>query len=169
MRLLRFIILSAIASLTAPLAAQTPDIAEPFKVGTFGIADKPTVGIVLRDRWIVELEAANAALQSSTLYPALPMPADMLELIERYEYGLKKRIYEIVNDLVANDRIGGRTKPAWIHEVADVRTLPPIMYPGKILNAAVNFYTHVNETGTPEEIAAVPESYTGQFLKKILN
>jgi 2-keto-4-pentenoate hydratase/2-oxohepta-3-ene-1,7-dioic acid hydratase in catechol pathway len=27
------------------------------------------------------------------------------------------------------------------------------MYPGKILNAAVNFYTHVNETGTPEEIA----------------
>jgi 2-keto-4-pentenoate hydratase/2-oxohepta-3-ene-1,7-dioic acid hydratase in catechol pathway len=27
------------------------------------------------------------------------------------------------------------------------------MYPGKILNAAVNFYSHVNETGTPEQIA----------------
>jgi 2-keto-4-pentenoate hydratase/2-oxohepta-3-ene-1,7-dioic acid hydratase in catechol pathway len=27
------------------------------------------------------------------------------------------------------------------------------MYPGKILNAAVNFYSHVNETGTPEERA----------------
>jgi 2-keto-4-pentenoate hydratase/2-oxohepta-3-ene-1,7-dioic acid hydratase in catechol pathway len=34
-----------------------------------------------------------------------------------------------------------------------VRTLPPIIYPGKILNAAVNFYSHVNETGTPAEIA----------------
>jgi len=28
------------------------------------------------------------------------------------------------------------------------------MYPGKILNAAVNFYSHVNEAGTPEEQAA---------------
>ena len=27
------------------------------------------------------------------------------------------------------------------------------MYPGKILNAAVNFYSHVNEAGTPEEQA----------------
>ena len=34
-----------------------------------------------------------------------------------------------------------------------VRTLPPIMYPGKIMNAAVNFYSHVNETGTPEQRA----------------
>jgi 2-keto-4-pentenoate hydratase/2-oxohepta-3-ene-1,7-dioic acid hydratase in catechol pathway len=32
--------------------------------------------------------------------------------------------------------------------------LPPIIYPGKILNAAVNFYSHVNETGTPDQIAA---------------
>jgi 2-keto-4-pentenoate hydratase/2-oxohepta-3-ene-1,7-dioic acid hydratase in catechol pathway len=81
------------------------------------------------------------------------MPADMLELIGRYEYGLQRRMYEIVNGLVATERLAANQQPDYIHDVADVRTLPPIMYPGKILNAAVNFYTHVNETGTPEEIA----------------
>ena len=40
-----------------------------------------------------------------------------------------------------------------LHDLADVGTLPPIMYPGKILNAAVNFYSHVNETGSDEERA----------------
>jgi 2-keto-4-pentenoate hydratase/2-oxohepta-3-ene-1,7-dioic acid hydratase in catechol pathway len=37
--------------------------------------------------------------------------------------------------------------------VSAVRTLAPILYPGKILNAAVNFYSHVNETGTEAERA----------------
>src|SRR5690606_24116023 len=78
------------------------------------------------------------------------MPQDMLELIGRYEYGLKRRLYEIVNDLVADDAFA---RAEFVHDVEDVRTLPPIMYPGKIMNAAVNFYTHVNETGTPEEVA----------------
>jgi 2-keto-4-pentenoate hydratase/2-oxohepta-3-ene-1,7-dioic acid hydratase in catechol pathway len=127
--------------------------AEPFKVGTFGIGCRPTVGIVLRDSLIVDLGAANAALELDPAYPKIPMPEDMLELIGRYEYGLQRRLYEIVNDLVASDRLAASRQPDYIHDVADVRTLPPIMYPGKILNAAVNFYTHVNETGTPEEIA----------------
>jgi len=35
--------------------------------------------------------------------------------------------------------------------VSAIRTLPPLMYPGKILNAAGNFYSHLNETGTPEQ------------------
>ena len=126
---------------------------EPFKVGTFLIGGRPTVGIVLRDRLIVELDAANAALELNPAFPGIPMPADMLELIGRYEYGMKPRLYEIVNDLVTNDRLAPARRPDYVHELADVRTLPPIMYPGKILNAAVNFYTHVNETGTPEQIA----------------
>lgn len=128
-------------------------VAEPFKVGTFGIGGRPTVGIVLRDSLIVDLDAANATLELDPAYPKIPMPADMLELIGRYEYGMKPRLYEIVNDLVANGRLAGNRRPNYIHDLADVRTLPPIMFPGKILNAAVNFYTHVNETGTPEEIA----------------
>jgi 2-keto-4-pentenoate hydratase/2-oxohepta-3-ene-1,7-dioic acid hydratase in catechol pathway len=126
---------------------------EPFKLGTFEVRGAPTVGIVLRDELIVELDAANAALEQNPAFPRLPMPADMLELIGRYEYGMRLRLYEIVGDLVANERLSGSTRAGYVHDVSDLRTLPPIMYPGKILNAAVNFYTHVNETGTPEEIA----------------
>ena len=32
-----------------------------------------------------------------------------------------------------------------------MKTLPPIIYPGKSLNAAANYYGHAGETGTPEE------------------
>ena len=124
------------------------DIAEPFKVGTFEIDGSPTVGIVLRDRLIIELDAANDALERQAAYPAIPSPGDMIELIERYDYGLKRRLYEIVNEHVG---LLDDNRPDYVHDVADVKTLPPIMYPGKILNAAVNFYSHVDESGTPAE------------------
>ena len=145
--------IASIVVLASPMSlkAQAPTSAEPFKVGTFEVAGAPTVGIVLRDSLIVELNAANTALEMDSSYPAIPMPADMLELIGRYEYGLKPRMYEIVNELVASGGIDADSRPDFVHELADVHTLPPIMYPGKILNAAVNFYTHVNETGSPEE------------------
>ena len=132
------------------LPAAGQDIAEPFKVGTFEINGEPTIGIVLRDNLILELHAANAVLERGGRYPAVPMPADIIELIERYEYGLKRRLYEIVNDHVGNDRLA-EGRPDYVHDVGELRTLPPIMYPGKILNAAVNFYSHVDEAGTEEE------------------
>ncbi len=124
---------------------------EPFKVGTFEIDGRQTVGLVLRDQLIVELDAANAVLQGDPGYPEMPMPEDMLGLIGQYDYGLRYRLYEIVNDLIRNNRLGSA---AYVHDVDDVRTLAPILYPGKILNAAVNFYSHINEAGTPEERAA---------------
>jgi 2-keto-4-pentenoate hydratase/2-oxohepta-3-ene-1,7-dioic acid hydratase in catechol pathway len=133
--------------------AQVGTVAEPFKVGTFEIDGEPRVGIVLRDRFVVELDRANRALERNGFYPAVPLPDDMLGLIERYEYGMRARLYELVNDLVARDALGA-SRPGYVYEVGEVRTLPPIMYPGKILNAAVNFYTHVDETGTEEERAA---------------
>jgi 2-keto-4-pentenoate hydratase/2-oxohepta-3-ene-1,7-dioic acid hydratase in catechol pathway len=80
------------------------------------------------------------------------MPADMIALIERYEYGLKYRLYELVTHLVNIDQLTG-SLPDYIYRYQDLRTLPPIMYPGKILNAAVNFYSHVNESGNEEERA----------------
>jgi 2-keto-4-pentenoate hydratase/2-oxohepta-3-ene-1,7-dioic acid hydratase in catechol pathway len=136
--------------LTMPALAWSQSIAEPFKVGTFEIDGSPTVGIVLRDSLVVELNAANLALERDSAYPQIPLPADMLELISRYDYGLKRRLYEIVNHLVASDSLG-KNRPDYVHDLDDVRTLPPIMYPGKILNAAVNFYSHVQEAGTEEE------------------
>lgn len=143
-------VIAATLILTASSAVSAQDIAEPFKVGTFETGGAPWVGVVLRDRLIVELDAANAALERSAGLPVIPMPADMIALIERYDYGVKRRLYEIVNDLVGNNMLGA-ARPDYVYDVEDVGTLPPIMYPGKILNAAVNFYSHVDESGTPEE------------------
>ncbi|MBN1237189.1 MAG: fumarylacetoacetate hydrolase family protein [Gammaproteobacteria bacterium] len=154
MRLVFALTFGALMLQAAATAAQElPPPAEPFKLGTFAIRGTPTVGIVLRDSLVVELDAANAALELDPAYPRVPMPEDMLDLIGRYEYGLKRRLYEIVDDLAADGALGADSRPEYLHDADDLRTLPPIMYPGKIMNAAVNFYTHVNETGTPEEIA----------------
>ena len=144
--------LAGVASLS-PTPGSAQDVSEPFKVGTFEIEGVTQVGIVLRDNFIVELGAANRALERGAAYPAVPLPADMIELIERYDYGLKRRLYEIVNNVVASQE-GEGVWPTYVHPVSTVRTLPPILYPGKILNAAVNFYSHVNESGTEEERAA---------------
>lgn len=150
------LILTAVFALAIPTlcsAQAVPEVAEPFKVGTFEIHGAPQVGIVLRDQYIVELSAANEALERDANYPAIPLPADMLDLIERYEYGMKRRLYEIVNHVIAADLITG-TRPTYVHDVEAVRTLPPILYPSKILNAAVNFYSHVDESGSDEERVA---------------
>ena len=153
MRTFRILATLLLFAIPLPASAQgVPDIAEPFKVGTFEINGTPTVSLVLRDQLIVEVDAANTALQRDPYYARVQAPADMLGLIERYEYGLQRRLYELVNHLVENDMLGAG-RPSYVHDLGDVRTLPPILYPGKILNAAVNFYSHVNETGTEEERA----------------
>jgi 2-keto-4-pentenoate hydratase/2-oxohepta-3-ene-1,7-dioic acid hydratase in catechol pathway len=128
------------------------EIAEPFKVGTFEIDGTAMVGVVLRDQLVVELDAANRELERDPRYARIPQPADMLELIARYDYGMRARLYELVNHLVENDMLGAG-RPSFVHDLDEVHTLPPIMYPGKVLNAAVNFYSHVNEGGTPEQQA----------------
>lgn len=139
-----------------PLAAQTGPAtkpAEPFKVGTFEIDGAPRVALVLRDNLIVDIERANRALQNDPAYVNVAAPRDMLELIGQYDYGLRYRLYEIVNHVVAGDRLTAN-RPDFVYDLKAVRTLPPILYPSKVLNAAVNFYSHVNEAGTPEEQAA---------------
>jgi 2-keto-4-pentenoate hydratase/2-oxohepta-3-ene-1,7-dioic acid hydratase in catechol pathway len=108
---------------------------------------------VLKDSLVVDIGMANAALQLDPDTVTVPMPDNMLDLIGQYEYGIRYRLYEIVNDLVANNRLG-TNRPAFVHDLKAVRTMAPILYPGKILNAAVNFYSHVNEAGTAEEQAA---------------
>ena len=138
----------------APLSAQGGpeiEIAEPFKVGTFEIDGMPRVALVLRDALIVDIGEANQAFERDPANPPVPAPADMIDLIGRYEYGVRLRLYELVNDLVAHGGLEGSGRADFVHDIEDVRVLPPIMYPGKILNAAVNFYSHVNETGNEEE------------------
>jgi 2-keto-4-pentenoate hydratase/2-oxohepta-3-ene-1,7-dioic acid hydratase in catechol pathway len=128
---------------------------EPFKLGTFEINGAPTVGVVLRDQLVIDLNAANSALESNAAYPQIPMPADMLDLIARYDYGLKFRLYELVNYLIAEEMVDGDNASEFVYQYETLHTYPPIMYPGKILNAAVNFLSHVDERGTEEDRAAL--------------
>lgn len=146
-----------LALFVAPITvfAQAMESVEPFKVGTFAINDIPTVGLVVRDdRLIVDLAGANRAMQLKPRYSQMPMPEDMLGLIEQYEYGLKYRIYEIVNWLVEEDLISGSNLPSYVHPVGSVDIMAPIQYPSKIMNAAVNFYTHACEGCNDDELNA---------------
>lgn len=106
----------------------------------------------------MELPAANRELELQPRYVRLPMPLDMLGVIERYEYGVQRRIYEIVNALVADKRLEAGRRPGYVHDVGNVRTLAPILYPSKILNAAGNYFGHVSESSTPEEQRKVAEA-----------
>ena len=144
--------LLAVVALASPalVNGQAMSSVEPYKVGTFEINGAPTVGIVLRDALIIDFVTANTALEIDPMYAHVNMPADMLELIGQYEYGLKYRMYEIVNNVVGNNLLGAD----YVHRVEDVDILAPILYPSKIMNAAVNFYTHACEGCTEEELAA---------------
>lgn len=149
-------LLSALAISAAPtdVAAQAMESVEPFKVGTFAINDVPTVGLVVRDdQLIVELAAANRAMQLAPEYTDMEMPDDMLGLIEQYEYGLKYRIYEIMNWLMEEELLSGNNRPSYVHPVANVDIMAPIQYPSKVMNAAVNFYTHACEGCNDDELA----------------
>lgn len=145
----------AVITSTGSVFAQSMTSAMPFKVGTFAINDVPTVGLVLHnDELIVDLASANRALELMPEYSKVSMPDDMIGLISQYEYGLKYRIYELVNWLVAEDMLSKRGDISYIHQVGDVDIMAPIQYPSKLMNAAVNFYTHACEGCTEEELAA---------------
>lgn len=138
--------------------SDAPKSVEPFKLGTFAVDGRPTVAIVLRDKVAIELEAANRELELQPQFVRLPMPTDMLGVIERYDYGVQRRIYEIVNALVASNRLTGERRPPYVRDIATLRTLAPIRYPSKTLNAAGNYYGHVSEASTPEEQRQVAEA-----------
>ena len=152
--------LAAVAALGAGSDARSDAVksVEPFKLGTFAVDGRPTVGIVLRDKLVIEVQAANRELELQPQFIRMPMPADMIGIIERYEYGVQRRLYEIVNALVASNRLAGDRRPSYVHDAASIRTLAPILYPSKTLNAAGNYYGHVSESSTPEEQRKVAEA-----------
>ncbi len=142
----------AIAAFSGQVLAQAAESVEPFKVGTFAVNDTSFVGLVVRDdSLIVDLSAANRAMQMHWQYSDMEMPGDMVGLIEQYEYGLKYRLYELMNWLVEEDLLSSGT--AYVHDVESVDIQAPIQYPSKIMNAAVNFYTHACEGCTPQQLA----------------
>jgi 2-keto-4-pentenoate hydratase/2-oxohepta-3-ene-1,7-dioic acid hydratase in catechol pathway len=125
---------------------------EPYKVGTFAIDGRSAVGVVVRDSIVVDFAAANRAYEAANASAAkVQAPADMKDLIVRYDTGVSQRIKQIVAGLVGGKQLDGAARPPYVRSVSAVKTLPPIVYPGKSLNAAANYYGHAGETGTPEE------------------
>ncbi len=131
---------------------------EPFKVGTFSTgrpsstSTAPWVGLVLRDRFVVDLAQANTVFEKSRSFPRRVMPADMVALINDYESGLRGRLYAIVNAVVQSNALTG-TPPSYVRDVSQVKTLAPIPRPRMIMNTAVNFYSHIAEGAPPEQRA----------------
>lgn len=155
--LFSLIFVAALVIFSSPgtVSAQAMESALPFKVGTFAIDDIPTIGLVMQnDELIVELAAANRAMELLPRYSKVNIPEDMVGLISQYEYGLKYRIYEIVNWLVEESLLSNSNQRSFIHPVDSVDIMAPIQYPSKLMNAAVNFYTHACEGCTDEERAA---------------
>ena len=154
MKLLLALLLASLAPARTLAQMEFPSTSvEPFKVGTFEIQGFPTVGIVLRDALIIDLAAANRAMELIPQYSKLSMPENMLGLIEQYEYGLKYRIYEVVNWLVEENQLSSSNQPSYVHPVNSVDIMAPIQYPSKIMNAAVNFYTHACEGCNDDQLA----------------
>lgn len=136
----------------------TGGVAEPFKLGTFRTTGQPFVGIVLRDSLIIDVGAANAELLLDPHVPAVQMPADMKGIISAYEYGVQRRLYDIVNWAVRANLLSGERRAAWVHDVSRVRTLAPILYPSKMLNAAANYYQHAGEANAPAEAKKIEDN-----------
>ena len=111
-----------------------------FKLGTFERGGRPFVGIVLNESLVIDFAAAHKAVTpASTLAP----PADMKDLIARYDQGLRARIAEIVRAVDA----AKTNRPAYVFDVTSVKILPPVM-PSVMLNAAVNYAAHDAEVTT---------------------
>jgi 2-keto-4-pentenoate hydratase/2-oxohepta-3-ene-1,7-dioic acid hydratase in catechol pathway len=131
-----------------------PQSSEPFKLGTFATDGEPFVGVVLLDSVVIDLATANQAVGTSL--PAATAPVDMKDLIARYDEELRPRIREIVGFVE-----GAATRPPYVHSLATLRTLPPIMYPTNMIHTALNYREHAIEmaglnSGPPALVAGAP-------------
>jgi 2-keto-4-pentenoate hydratase/2-oxohepta-3-ene-1,7-dioic acid hydratase in catechol pathway len=110
----------------------------PFKVGTFDREGRTFVGIVLRESVVIDFAAAHQAIAPAS---TLAAPADMKDLIARYESGIRTRIVDVVRSVEA----AGGAKLPYVYDRTAVKVLPPIMYPTTMLNVAVNYAAHDQE------------------------
>src|SRR6266481_3733589 len=144
----RIIVLLFGASIVSTVLAQAQTVA-PFKLGTFQLQSRAFVGIVIGDSVVVDLAAASRAITPAS---KVMLPADMKDLITRYDSGLRDRIVQVVRSV--NARTGAR--PAYVYELTSLKTMPPIMYPTTMLNVAVNYTEHgaemaARQGGRPSE------------------
>lgn len=138
----------ALAVVLAGAAAAAQTSAVPFKLGTFEQAGRVFVGVVLRDSVVIDIGRAHAAVRQPASEVAAP--ADMKDLITRYDDGLRNRIADLVRHVEA----AGERRPDYVHDVARLKILPPILYPTTMLNVAVNYREHDIEMARVRQGAA---------------
>jgi 2-keto-4-pentenoate hydratase/2-oxohepta-3-ene-1,7-dioic acid hydratase in catechol pathway len=109
-----------------------------FALGTFELQGRTFVGVVLQGTQVIDLIAADAAVAGGRVAP----PADMKDLIARYDAGVRDRIHSIVR---ATPAPAASARPPYVHDLSALETMPPIMYPTTMLNAAVNYREHATE------------------------
>jgi len=146
------LVAAALAGCTTSPAPTPSDT--PFKLGTFERDGTAFVGVVLTDSVVIDLAAGNAAVGTSGA--GVAAPTDMKDLIERYEPELRARIRELVGAVEA-----ASARPAYVHSLTAVRTLPPIMYPTNMVNTALNYREHALEmagleSGPPALVSGAP-------------
>ena len=86
--------------------AQAPT---PFKLGTFQLQNRTFIGIVVRDTQVIDFAAADSVIGRGRV----AAPADMKQLIERYDAGVRERIYAVVKSVTSAQ--GAR--PNYVHEL----------------------------------------------------
>ena len=110
-------------------------VREAFKLGTFAHQGRTFAGLLLRERFVIKIGEANAALErENPSWRKIPMPRDMKELIRGYEEkGLKERLQAIINKLA--DVVPSPNRPTYVHDFGAIKVLTPIVYPGTLVNA----------------------------------
>ncbi|RJT41449.1 FAA hydrolase family protein [Mesorhizobium waimense] len=114
-----------------------------FKIGTFSTGGRrPFAGLVIGDL-VVDVAEALASARRHTGWepPATPDLGSMDAILGDWE-----RHFEILQTLagkIAAEGRGGFQDAA--HAWADLRVLPPVPHPSKILNSAANYSGHVKE------------------------
>jgi 2-keto-4-pentenoate hydratase/2-oxohepta-3-ene-1,7-dioic acid hydratase in catechol pathway len=122
---------------SAGLGAQAGAAAVPFKLGTFEQGGRIFPGLVLRDVQIVDIARANAAYEAANgSAPRLSAPADMKQVIARYDAEWRPRLAAIAKTVSS-----AASAPPYAYVLSAVKILPPVR-PSLQLNAGGNYVEH---------------------------
>jgi len=125
----------------------------PFKLATYSIQGELHVGMVFNDETIVDLSKANQELESRSDVSTMLLPDTMIGLLE-LEDSLFPRLYQVAN--YTHQYLLTGTSPDYVYDLAGVTLEAPILYPGKLLNAAGNYSEHREEMDIVDSEKTVP-------------
>ena len=126
------------SALSFDAAAQSSG--RPFKLGSFEDDGRPFVGIVLDESTVIDIAMANTWLPRQG--GIVTSPSDMKDLIRRYDNGLRDKILQIIS---AVDAMPSNRRSAYVHNLDDLKVMPPVMYPRTMMNTALNYTEHALE------------------------